>query len=306
MAQHMVQMAYNAQHKVPWHWPVPAYLVTKGIGSGIFMLMALLFGLGVVEFSRPVAVLGNFVSLLFIGITTALLVYDLDRPERFFSILIRPQWKSWLTRGAFILIGFTIVAGLWFLLEGAVLLGMLPATVADTLRPLFLTLGFTLAGGSAIYTAFLFGQAEGRDLWQSTLLPFHLIVQAFMVGSGALLVLGLLVEMPAGMVPALAWIFGGALVVDLFVTLLGEFGMPHASEVAARAAHDISDGTYRTHFWAGSIGVGHLLPLAILLLAGLSGTISLVALAGAAVATVIGLYLFEYAFVMAPQEIPNS
>ena len=35
MAEHMVQVAYNAQHQIPWHWPVPAYLVTKGIASGI-------------------------------------------------------------------------------------------------------------------------------------------------------------------------------------------------------------------------------------------------------------------------------
>jgi hypothetical protein len=34
MAEHMVQVGYNAQHKIPWHWPVPAYLVTKGIGAG--------------------------------------------------------------------------------------------------------------------------------------------------------------------------------------------------------------------------------------------------------------------------------
>ena len=41
------------------------------------------------------------------------------------------------------------------------------------------------------YTAFLFGQAEGRDLWQSPLLFWHLLVQAVMVGSGALAVAGL-------------------------------------------------------------------------------------------------------------------
>jgi Fe-S-cluster-containing dehydrogenase component len=41
VAEQMVQVGYNAQHKIPWHWPVPAYLVTKGIGTGIFMLLAL-------------------------------------------------------------------------------------------------------------------------------------------------------------------------------------------------------------------------------------------------------------------------
>jgi ferredoxin len=39
VAEHMVQVSYNAQHKIPWHWPVPAYLTTKGIGAGISVLV---------------------------------------------------------------------------------------------------------------------------------------------------------------------------------------------------------------------------------------------------------------------------
>lgn len=304
MAEHMVQAVYNAQHKIPWHWPVPAYLVTKSIGAGIFMLLALLFGLDLADFSRPLALLGSFISLLFMGLTTLLLVLDLDRPERFYTILTRPQWKSWLTRGAFILAGLSTLAGLWFLIEGAAALNLLAIPLASGLRPIFLIPGFVLAAAAAIYTGFLFGQAEGRDLWQSPLLPFHLLVQALMVGAGALLILGLLVPLPAGMASALAWMFGVSLVVDLFVILLSEFGMPHASEVAARAAHEIQQGRYRLHFWAGSILVGHALPIILVLLAAWGGLLWPAAMA--ALAAIAGLYLFEYAFVMAPQEVPNS
>lgn len=306
MAEHMVQTGYNAQHKIPWHWPVPAYLVTKGIGSGVFALLAIFFGLGLTEFNAPLALLGNFVSLLFMGLTTMLLVYDLEKPFMFYSILTRPQMKSWLTRGSFILIGFTVVAGLWFLIEGGAVLNFLTPSLAATTRLPLLVVGFVLAIGAAIYTAFLFGQAEGRDLWQSTLLPAHLIIQALMVGSAVLLTLGLFVPMSATMVSDLLWIFGVALVVDLFVTLLGEFGMPHASEVAARAAHEISGGKYKKQFWWGAIGLGHIVPLVLLLIAGAGASVSSGLLFVATVATVIGLYLFEYVFVMAPQEIPNS
>lgn len=306
MAEHMVQTDYNAQHKIPWHWPVPAYLVTKGIGSGIFALLAIFFGFGIVDFNPALALLGNFVSLLFIGLTTLLLVYDLDKPLMFYTILTRPQMKSWLARGAFILIGFTVVAGLWFLIEGGAWLALLPSSLAAATRLPLLAIGFVLAIGATIYTAFLFGQAEGRDLWQSTLLPAHLVVQALMAGSAVLLALGLVVPLPAPMASGLLWVFGVSLVVDLFVTLLGEFGMPHASEVAARAAHNISGGKYKNYFWWGAIGLGHIVPLVLLLLAGLGGSISLGLVAVAALATIVGLYLFEYAFVMAPQEIPNS
>ncbi len=306
LAEHMVQTAYNAQHKIPWHWPVPAYLVTKGIGSGVFALLAIFFGLNLVEFDPLVALAGNFIALLFIGLTTGLLVLDLEKPLMFYTILTRPQMKSWLTRGAFILIGFTVVGGLWFVLEGGAYLGWLPPGLAAFSRLPLLAIGFVLAIASAVYTAFLFGQAEGRDLWQSTLLPGHLVIQALMVGSGMLLLLGLVVPLTPAFITGLTWVFGLSLVVDLFVTLLGEFGMPHASEVAARAAHEISHGKYRNYYWYGSVMWGHVAPLVIIAVMALTGPISLILTAIAALLAITGLYWFEYAFVMAPQEVPNS
>ena len=296
LAEQMVQVAYNNQHKIPWHWPVPAYLVTKGIGSGIFMLLSLGWGLGWFAFDGLTALIAGFASLLFIGLTTGLLVYDLEKPERFLYILLRPQWKSWLARGAVLLIGFTTIGGLWWLFElGSYLYGY-----DSILRDIFLWLGLPFALGTAVYTAFLFAQAEGRDLWQSPLLPFHLVVQAFMAGSGFLLLLNLFANLPADITHVARITFATALIVDLFVTLVGEFSVPHASEVAAAAAHAISHGAYKNHFWRGSILIGHVIPLLLLLIDG--------ALIGAvtAVCAIIGLYLFEYAFVMAPQEVPNS
>jgi formate-dependent nitrite reductase membrane component NrfD len=303
MADQMVQVVYNTQHRMPWHWPVPAYLVTKAIGSGIALWLALALLLGL--FALPVA--GNVVmlgaSLFFIGATTALLVYDLERPERFLRILTRPQWRSWLTRGAFLLVGFSGVTALWFLLEAV-------GTADGPPRLILAVLTVPLALGAAVYTAFLFGQAEGRDLWQSSLLPVHLIVQALLAGSGIMLVVAAVVGGVTGGgsgsvltdagLHATRVVFAGALIVDLLVTFLGEFGMPHASEGAARAAHDIRAGRYRLHFWVGSLVMGHVGPLLLLF----AGTPATDVLAG--LLAVAGLYLYEYAFVMAPQHVPNS
>ena len=300
MAEQMVQVSYNAQHKIPWHWPVPAYLVTKGIGAGLFMLLATGWTLDLFAFDGLLAVAGGLLVLIMIALTTGLLVLDLEKPGRFLYILIRPQWRSWLARGAVILIGFSVVAGLWWLLEMLAYFDVTQDGLISTLRPLLLWAGFPFAVMAAIYTAFLFAQAEGRDLWQSPLLPFHLIVQAIMMGGAALLLLDLLLTLPNDIRQFATTVFTVALLIDLFVTLAGEFGIPHASEVAAQAAHQISHGAYRHHFWIGSVLLGHLLPLA-LLIPGLAVTGAI-----AGVAAIAGLYAFEYAFVMAPQEIPNS
>jgi Fe-S-cluster-containing dehydrogenase component/formate-dependent nitrite reductase membrane component NrfD len=305
VAEQMVQVAYNAQHKVPWHWPVPAYLVTKAAGSGIFMLLALGYGLNWFPLGGPTAVAAGLASVLLILLTTGLLVYDLERPERFFTILLRPQWQSWLTRGALFLIGFSIVATAWWLFEVG---GLLFGYDLPLVRAVLLWLGLPLALGVATYTAFLFAQAEGRDLWQTPLLPFHMLVQAVVAGSAALLLLALPLATPAALDRVAALALTVALLVNLFITLAGEFAVPHASEVAAKAAHEISDGRYRHMFWWGSILLGHALPLLLLLLAALSGagTMAAILLGVAALAAVAGLYFYEYAFVMAPQEIPNS
>jgi formate-dependent nitrite reductase membrane component NrfD len=300
MAEHMVQVAYNAQHKIPWHWPVPAYLVTKGIGGGIFMFLSLGAIMNLFPLDSITNLVMGFFSLLFILITTGLLVHDLERPERFLSIIVRPQWNSWLARGAFLLIGFSMVAGLWWLIEAIAYLGWIQDGILSTIRPIAMWLGLPLAIGATIYTAFLFSQAEGRDLWQSSLLPIHLLIQAIMVGSGAFLLMGALNALPEPILQVARPTFISALIVDLLVILFGEYSMSHASEVAAQAAHEISRGRYKNYFWTGSVLIGHVLPLALLIF-----NLPFLAVI-AAIAAIAGLYAFEYAFVMAPQEIPNS
>jgi formate-dependent nitrite reductase membrane component NrfD len=261
-------------------------------------------GLRWFAYDASAVVAGGLLSLVFTVLTTALLVFDLERPERFLRILFRPQWKSWLTRGAFLLVGFSLLLTVWWVLEAGARYGFWSGTLALAVRPFALWGGLPLAVGAASYTAFLFGQAEGRDLWQSTLLPFHLVVQAFMAGAAVLLVLQGMVPFadgfPADLGRVAGLIFGVSVGLDLLLTLMGEFGMPHASESAAQAAHEISHGRYRMHFWGGSIVLGHLVPLVLLV----AGVPVLAAVGG--VLSIAGLYLYEYAFVMAPQEVPNS
>jgi formate-dependent nitrite reductase membrane component NrfD len=130
-------------------------------------------------------------------------------------------------------------------------------------------------------------------------LPVHLLVQAMMAGSGFLLVMGLLLDYHAATYSTIKTAFLVALIVDLFLILVGEFGIPHASEVAATAAHSITHGKYKWHFWGGAIVLGHLVPMVLYFGNEWVGII-------AGIFALVGLYLFEFAFVMAPQEVPNS
>jgi Fe-S-cluster-containing dehydrogenase component/formate-dependent nitrite reductase membrane component NrfD len=298
VAGQMAQLHYNAQHEVPWHWPVPAYLVTKGIGAGAFGFLALSLLTGAVTLDPVAVLLGGALGILATLITTGLLIYDLEHPERFLFILTRPQWRSWLTRGAFLLIGFSAVSGLWW---GLTLLDWMGSiSLPDAAHYILAVLTLPLAIGAAVYTAFLFAQAEGRDLWQSPLLPLHLLIQALMMGAAAFLLLSPISAFDPDLIRFARWVFGAALVTDAAATLMGELGIAHASEQAARAAHEISHGRYSRQFWLGAMAIGHALPL-LLLAANLPLLSAL-----AAICAGVGLYLYEHALVMAPQELPNS
>ena len=299
VAEQMVQTAYNAQHKIQWHWELPAYLVTKNIAGGLFMLLSLGAIFNFFIFDSATFLTAGFTAMVFMLITVILLIKDLSQPKRFLNILLRPQWKSWVARGAFILVGFTAVAGLWWLIEFAANINWLPGEIGYSLRPIMAWITLPLALFGVIYTAFLLGQAEGRDMWQSNLLPFQLFAQSMMVASGMFLVLNVFISVPADMQTLLTWLFPVSIAINLLLTFASKFNS-FASEVAMLGHREMTNGRFRNHYWWGGIGLGHVLPMALFF------AFSSIALPVAVLCVFVGLFFYEYAFVMAPQHIPNS
>jgi formate-dependent nitrite reductase membrane component NrfD len=236
--------------------------------------------------------------MVFMLITTILLIKDLSQPKRFLNILLRPQWKSWVARGAYIMVTFTAVAGLWWLLEGAAYLGWMPAEFIAGIRPIAAWIVFPFALGVVIYTAFLLGQAEGRDMWQNNLLPFQLITQSMMVAGGVFLIVNMFVSFSADLETFLAVLFPASIAINLLLILAGKFNS-FASEVAMLAHREMTHGRFSNHYWWGGITLGHLVPLVLVFAFA-------PAIPVAVLLTLVGLFFYEYAFVMAPQQIPNS
>ena len=153
---------------------------------------------------------------------------------------------------------------------------------------------------AAAYTAFLFGQCEGRDLWQTPLLPAHLIVQALLCGAA---VLALLPDAIGGSAQALS-IAVPTLVISLglhLLMLLGEVAMPHTTDNARYGARLMTHGPFARAFWGGGI-----VPLLLLIGPLLFVAPSRIAVGLASVLALVGLLIFEWCFVMAGQSVPNS
>jgi Fe-S-cluster-containing dehydrogenase component/formate-dependent nitrite reductase membrane component NrfD len=293
---------YDAPHAPrPWGWRVSAYLWTKSIAAGALLLAAVgaLAGRG----GALTTLTAPLLALVFLAITSALLVLDLKRPDRFHYILLKGNPRSWLVWGAWILLAYGVVAAAWL----AAGLAGYPALV-----PLLAAPAMLLAIAAAGYSALLFGQAEGRDFWQSPLHLPHLLAGAVIGGSGALIVLQVLTgqgERGSELIgiEGLRVALGAALLTHTIVLALDLFGA-HAHVDARRAARVMTHGPWRGRFWLGAVIGGIALPLGLVLLAvaPLIPVREPLLTTLAAVLALAGLWIYEDLWVKAGQSVPLS
>jgi formate-dependent nitrite reductase membrane component NrfD len=282
----------------PWGWHVSAYLATKSVGAGAPLVAAAglaLYGSGGSGhglFGVGAAVIGGF----FLACTLLLLVADLKRPERALYLLTKANPTSWLVWGSYILALAGLLDAAWFF---CALFGQETA-----LR--FLLAPTALAGaGAACYTAFLFGQAQGRDFWQGPLLLPILFVQATLAGAAALGMLALALESGSEPTQFLTQLLLLALLLHATLVLFEVYG-PHTNQHIALAARSMSRGTRRGLFLSVCGGAGTLLPVALLLVGLALPQARSVCLALAGLSALIGLLAYEACFVRAGQVVPLS
>ena len=295
-------LSYDVAHSIPWDWRVSLYTWTKGIASGVYLVAGLLVLFGFLNANNWVWLgLAPIISGVFLVITGGLLVWDLEHPERFYLIFTRPQWRSWLVKGAFIIAGYSLVLFLHFI-----------ASIAGSTSLQFWLLipGLPLGVLTAIYTAYLFAQAKARDLWQNPLLPPHLLVQSLLLGSAMILLLSagldagaadltLTINGRSGEVTML-WIVAITSMLHLLM-IWGEVSLTHSTAHARVAIWEMMHGRYRSSFWIGlllSILGGVMVALEILGYASIS-----IGIGGAPLA-LIGVMLYEHAYVQAGQSVP--
>jgi Fe-S-cluster-containing dehydrogenase component/formate-dependent nitrite reductase membrane component NrfD len=281
---------YDAPHAPrPWGWKVSTYLWTKSIAAGALIVAAWSARVQSIAGDPLLGVAAPLVALLFLALTTVLLVLDLKRPERFHYVLLKGNPRSWLVWGAWILMAYGAVSLLWLLI-GA---GRLPWSQHVLVVPV-LALGLAAAG----YSALLFGQAEGRDFWQSPLLLPHLLVAAVLAGAATLTIAGVAVGADSGMLATIAI----ALVVALALHALlvfAELGVTHANVDVRLAARLLTRGPWKARFWGGAVGGGIVVPLVLLLATSQAWPL-------AAALALGGLWLYEDLWVKAGQSVPLS
>jgi Fe-S-cluster-containing dehydrogenase component/formate-dependent nitrite reductase membrane component NrfD len=295
---------YSPVDKPPvWGWMVSAYVTTKAVATGVVMVAVALFVLGLS--ARVLPNRAAVIAAVFMGVTGVLLVGDLKQPRRFLYVLLRPQWRSWLVRGAYLITGFTLLLPIAWLLS-----------VFDAGRGAQLVVGWLLAAAAAsvaVYTAFLFAQAKGRDYWQSPMLAVSMFVDAAVAGLAVCRLIGLLSwaggSLSVGTHGPGVGILGMAVddpargclavgVAALALLLLAEHLPKHPTAGAARAARLMVRGPFAPAFWGGVVFVGLVLPGVVLWANVWQGL--------AAFLILVGIGFKNHVLVQAPQRIPLS
>jgi formate-dependent nitrite reductase membrane component NrfD len=287
----MARAVYDvARPPAPWGRKVSAYLWTKSVAAGTLLLASLGTILGAAGGGPLTGIVAPALALAFLALTTGLLVLDLRRPGRFLYLLLKPNWRSWLVLGGFVLIAFGAFAASWLAAGWAGRLDALRLLAWPTLL---------IAAAAAGYSAFLFGQAEGRDFWQSSLVLPHLLAAAVVAGAAALLLAALAIGDDREAIGA----FRVLLTVGLAgsgVLLAAELFGSHPTRDAARSAALLRRGELAGLLWGGVGVAGTLAPLVLL-------GIPLPALwALAAILALAGLWLYEDLWIRAGQAVPLS
>jgi len=288
----VARTAYTTPHKRTWDRMVSGYLLTKAIAGGVMMMAALMVLLGHAEEQAAVGIMPPVVAGVFLAATGVLLIGDLKQPTRFIYLLTRSNWTSWLVKGAYVLGAFALVSAVWFLAGAADASGLIKVLAIPAAL-----LGAATAG----YTAYLFAQCEGRDLWQTPLLLPLLLARAVVAGAAAYAIADVFMEIPSQR--AVWWtLLGGVLAVGFLTWVeLSASGSRHV-ELAVQA---MTRGEHALWFLVGS-ALGVVVPAILVVIALATDTSATYPAAIAGLSAIAGIFLAETAFVRSGQSVPLS
>lgn len=185
---------YDIPRKRQWGAKIAAYMVTKAGAAGALLAACLSPWWPALD-----GVILGWASLLLTAITGVLLISDLHKPSRFYFLFTKANTGSWLVRGAWVLGAHAALSVPWALGWGG---------------QLWAVPGIPVALLTSIYTAFLFQQARGRELWsEDRLLTPTLALQALAAAAA----LGWFWRLPYGRIAIL--LYAVIVVVSIVVAL---------------------------------------------------------------------------------------
>lgn len=271
-----------------WEFLIVNYLFLGGLSAGLFFVSALA-GWFQVE-GRPahprLARWGALLAPWPVSLGSALLIFDLGQPLRFWKLFLHFRWQSPMSIGSWLLVAFTLLClvYLWAWLEASErqwlrswipkkVSGRLPAWIrtpleADptALRRELILPGIPIAIGVGIYTGVLLGAVQARPFWNTNLVAQMFLFSALSTGTAALLLVRLFDKEVPMEARELRFLYGldiALILLEFFIVLPYVIHGQLSVEAVQTALKLILGGPYTFAFWGLFLGLGLLVPLAM-------------------------------------------
>ena len=277
---------------IPWGLWVAQYIYFVGLSAGAFLLSSLVYVFGVKRF-EPIGRLAVFTAIVTLVLALFTIWMDIGHMERFWYIFVYPNflspmaWMIWLYSAYFLL----LVVEFWFLMRADLVLAKsLPgwrrwlsalaslgsndlserslrrdARAVRILAAIGVPLAIMFHGGVGA----LFAVLISRPFWNSGLYPIIFLVSALASGGALLAVASAIFQegwkAHREMIVSLGRLVLGLLLLDAIIQfseiLVGAYGNRPDWAASLRLA---VGGPYWWVFWFIQLGVGLLIPVAML------------------------------------------
>ena len=299
--EHHGHYVTGMSNRIVWGAPhvFAVFLIVAASGALNVASIASVFGR---DLYKPLARLSGLLALTLLAGGLAVLVLDLGRPDRLIVAMTHFNFKSVFAWNVFLYSGFFVVVALylWTMFERRMNGYSARAGLLAFLWRLVLTTG----------TGSIFGFLVARETYNSALVAPLFIVMSFSLG----LAVFILVLMAAYRWSGRAL---GAGVLDRLGRLLGVFvasvlyfvAVQHLTNLYVARQHDVErfilleGGAYTALFWVGQVGLGSIVPLALLFAP--AARRSRAALAAAAGCVVAGGFAQLYVIIIGGQAYPQ-
>ncbi len=282
---------YNIVPHLVFDWVTVIYFFLGGLGAGAFLLSVL--GSYWKKELEPLAKTAAIVAPIAVAVGMLFLLLELGQPLRVWRLLLTFHPTSAISWGFWFLSIFFVlsITYAWKLLKGE-----------NRKAKKFAYGGLPFAFLVSTYTALILGQAQGKVLWQTALLPWMFLVGGLISGvSVVMLISGGKLD-PAVLSKlgrSVAW-----LIVLELAMIVSEILIPlnhgAGSTATATAKSLIAGGNLFTYlFWGVEVFLGAVVPALILFTAKFPKATRYVA----SVLLLIGIYAMRYVIVVGGQII---
>jgi len=278
---------YVAVPHTAYNWMVAVYFFLGGLGAGAFLLSV------AANYWRqelkPVAKTASVVAPIAVAVGLFFLWLDLGMPFRVWRLFLSFNPRSALSWGVWFLNIFFALSliNAWFSLKGQ-------TEKAKCLA--YLGVPFALLVGA--YTGVLLGQAPGRALWHSALIPVLFLNGGLISGLAAVILLSV-GRQSRELLSDLGKVAGWLVLLELGLVGIELIALINGGTEGVETANALLAGEFSLLFVGVEIVLGAVIPLLILL----RSKVNPAALAVASALVLVGVFTMRYVIVIGGQVI---